>query len=255
MTQTHQLARTDPLRLYCSEVWGGIRDIDRDVCTTGVTASLYARSASGSRGGDVYYFGVCDNDLLTHVAVADVVGHGETVSRVSCWLYELLSMNMNEPEGDRILDDLNRRANEYGQGAMSTAIVMSYQHRERRLSFATAGHPPALVRRGATAGWEPMVVPSRRRRANLPLGVLGDTRYDQGELQLESGDQILLYTDGLIEAPDSTDHLFETERLLAALERGGDPTRLKHRILGALLEHTGGAMPPDDVTLMAIEIR
>ncbi len=255
MTQIHELDRAVPFRLSCSELWGGIRDIDRDVCTAGVTASLYVRSASGRRGGDVYYFGVCDNDLLTHVAVADVVGHGETVSRVSCWLYQLLSASMNEPAADRILADLNHRANQYGLGAMSTAIVMSYQHRERRLSFASAGHPPALVRRRATAEWEPVVVSSSRRRANLPLGVLDDTQYDRGELQLEPGDQILLYTDGLIEAPDSRDRLFETERLLAALERAGDPTRLKRQVLGALLEHTGGAMSPDDLTLMAIEIR
>ena len=144
---------------------------------------------------------------------------------------------------------------QYGLGAMTTAIVMSYQHRERLLSFASAGHPPALVRRRATAEWEPVVVSSSRRRANLPLGVLGDTQYDRGELQLEPGDQILLYTDGLIEAPDSRGRLFETERLLAALERAGDPTRLKRQLLGALLEHTGAAMPRDDLTLMAIEVR
>ena len=84
------------LRLQCAQIWGGIENQDQDVCSSTITASVYASACDGGKGGDVYYFSVCAGDKLTRIAVADVVGHGAAVSNVSAWLYTALEARMND---------------------------------------------------------------------------------------------------------------------------------------------------------------
>ncbi len=71
--QTHETTK----RVHCSEIWGGIRNFDNDVATRPVTTSLFSSSSSGRKGGDIYYFSVCDNDAIARIALADVSGHGD----------------------------------------------------------------------------------------------------------------------------------------------------------------------------------
>ena len=78
-------------RIRCAEVWGGIRNAELEAVTSGVRASLFSSSCEGGEGGDVYYFSVCGADSLTRVALADVTGHGQTVSQVGRWLYDALA--------------------------------------------------------------------------------------------------------------------------------------------------------------------
>ena len=52
--------------------------------------SIYSEPSEGGRGGDIYYFGVCKGDVISRLAIADVTGHGESVSEVSQYVYELL---------------------------------------------------------------------------------------------------------------------------------------------------------------------
>ena len=54
-------------RLKCAEIWGGIKNTDLDVCSSGVTVSLYSSACDGGRGGDVYYFSVCGADRVTRL--------------------------------------------------------------------------------------------------------------------------------------------------------------------------------------------
>ena len=61
-------------RIRCAEIWGGVHNCDEDILTSGITASLYSAAADGGRGGDIYYLSVCSSDLLTRIAIADVVG-------------------------------------------------------------------------------------------------------------------------------------------------------------------------------------
>jgi phosphoserine phosphatase RsbU/P len=101
-------------RIRCSEIWGGNTNMDSDVCTGGITASLFSSAADGGKGGDIYYISVCGSDLLTRIAIADVVGHGEAVSQVSDWLYQSLAARMNDGAGNAVLSDVNELACDHG---------------------------------------------------------------------------------------------------------------------------------------------
>lgn len=243
--------------IHCAEIWGGISNFDTDLCTSGLTASLSSTSAEGGKGGDIYYFSVCGADMLTRIAIADVMGHGQEVSRISEWLYASLSTRMNCTKGHDILSELNGLAQERGFQAMTTAAIVAFYLHDSNLYFSYAGHPPMLVRRRATKEWVPVRLHTSPQVANLPLGVQPDVPYHQEQTPLSSGDRLFIYTDGVIEAPNSAGKLFGQRGLLDVLREAGSDSLmdLKTAVLGALRNHTGGSLAHDDVTLMAVEIR
>ena len=245
-------------QLRCSEVWGGIQNEDLDARSAMVTASLYSGACDGGKGGDIYYYSVCQMDKLTRIAVADVVGHGEKVSTVSQWIYESLRKRMNGGEGCELLSELNALACERGLEALTTASVASFYKPLSKLCFAYAGHPPLLFRRRAAGHWQPLpLAKGRSGPANLPLGITPDMRYEQETVSIAAGDRLLFYTDGVLEAPGAAGGLFGKERLLQVLEEVGSRElhEVKTAVLTALRDYVGGELRHDDVTLLAIEVR
>ena len=84
-----------PLKLACAGIWGGIRNRDIEITAGKVIGSIYsAACCEGGKGGDIYYFGVCKGDIITRLAVADVVGHGEAVTEVSQYVYDSLKAHI-----------------------------------------------------------------------------------------------------------------------------------------------------------------
>jgi len=83
-----------PLRLECTGIWGGIRNRDIEINAGKVIGSIYSAACEGGKGGDIYYFGVCKGDIITRLAIADVVGHGEVVSEVSQYVYDSLKAHI-----------------------------------------------------------------------------------------------------------------------------------------------------------------
>ena len=82
-------------RLMCTELWGGIRSIDSEVSAGQVIGSIYSTACcDGGKGGDIYYFGVCKGGIISRLAIADVTGHGEAVSEISQYVYEILKAHI-----------------------------------------------------------------------------------------------------------------------------------------------------------------
>ena len=244
-------------RIRCSEVWGGIQDVELDVATSGLTVSLYSAACDGGKGGDVYYFSVCGSDKLTRIAVADVAGHGEAVSHMSQWLYDALVERMNSLEGNGILTDLNSLIHSQGSPPMATAAVVAFYLGDSNLYFSYAGHPPLLLRRKDDSGWKSLELQPSPTPGNLPLGLLREAPYDQEEAPLMAGDRMFLYTDGVTDGMNSGGDCFGYERLLEVLDLsdGESLAGVKNAVLGALRSQTGGSLGHDDVTLMMIEVR
>jgi hypothetical protein len=94
--------------LSCGEIWGGIRNCDDDVASAGLSASLYSFASDGGKGGDIYYLSLCESNMLTRMILADVVGHGVSVSNISKIIYQAIKSLMNDSEGDKLLSDFNQ---------------------------------------------------------------------------------------------------------------------------------------------------
>ncbi len=208
--------------LHCSEIWGGNHNVDCDVCTKGITASIYSSASDGSQGGDIYYFTVCSNQFLTRIILADLRGHGEQVSQLSNWIYEAMRAGMETLDGAGILKSLNQTLHERGFQAITTAVVAAFYTVTAKLYLSYAGHPPALLRKRDGQCWRPLPIASAHDKANLPLGVFEQTDYDQESMSLQPGDRIAIYTDGITECFSETDEEFGEERLCALLENSSN---------------------------------
>ncbi len=81
-------------RLECKGIWGGIRNRDLEISAGKVIGSIYSAASEGGKGGDIYYFGVCKGGIITRLAIADVVGHGDAITEVSQYVYNSLKAHM-----------------------------------------------------------------------------------------------------------------------------------------------------------------
>ena len=245
-----------PHRIKCAEIWGGILALNSEISTAGLTASIFSTAHDGDRGGDMYYVSVCKWDYLTRIAIADLRGHGGQVSRLSAWVYEEMQKRMNTTAGNKILASLNDEVKARGFSAITTAVVVGYHTRKKKLYFSYAGHPPAFVQRKGGA-WEPLaLVDSGSEPTNLPLGILEGVKYDMGEIRLHPGDRVCLYTDGVTDCANAADEPFGEERLAEALNRhvALAPDALKVAVIEDLARHRGECPPDDDVTLVVAEL-
>jgi serine phosphatase RsbU (regulator of sigma subunit) len=115
------------------------------------------------------------------------------------------------------------------------------------LTYCNAGHnPPYLLRHGAE--------PQPLRNTGIPLGISGDRTWRAQTVTLESGDALVLYTDGISEAQNENGELFEVERLLAAAQNSGmrSAQAVQDSILAAVDQFVGDAAQFDDMALLAV---
>jgi phosphoserine phosphatase RsbU/P len=242
--------------IQCSEIWGGIHSADEAIKTKGLTASMYCKPFESNEGGDIYYFSVCGKDILTRIAIGDVAGHGESVSRVSEQLYQSLSSNMNKHEGNNILSNLNETISKETKKAITTAAIYTIDNSASTLAFSTAGHPPFYMKLKGTNDWSEVMLKNHTPRGNIPLGTLEGTHFDEETIDVNSGDQFFFLTDGLLEAPNKKGKLLGREGLMNILRQNSDSNMddLKQQVLSALGDHVDGGLLTDDLTFMAVEI-
>ncbi|MCA9289965.1 MAG: serine/threonine-protein phosphatase [Phycisphaerales bacterium] len=241
--------------MRCSEVWGGTHDIDLDVRTSALSSSIWSAACDGTRGGDVYYFSVCDHDMLTRLAIADVVGHGASVNEVGDWLYDSMVHCLNDGDDAAVLTELNRMACSHQLEMLGTAAVYSYVRGRHLLHFCSAGHPPALLYRQDARAWRALEPATGPGLAGLPLAVMPSVAYRRSTVAVTPGDRLLILTDGLTESADGFGRQLGMERLLETLQGLGNvPLRdLKMAVRAIRASHMGSAPARDDVTLAVLE--
>ena len=248
-----------PYRMRCSEIWGGMRNTDSDVCTRGITASIYSSSAcDAEQGGDIYYLAVCSNDVLTRTVIADVRGHGSAVAQIGQWVYKALDESMDTLDGSIVLEQLNQQIHAHGLRALTTAVVAGFYAPDFSLSICYGGHPPVLFRQEArVSNWKRLDPPPSPAPTNLLLGALPDTLYDQMVFELHSGDRIALYTDGITECENSEGTQLGVEGLCSFLQQREDQhlATQKQGVISDLSKYAGEKSYEDDVTLLLMEIR
>jgi phosphoserine phosphatase RsbU/P len=113
-----------PHTLMCSEVWGGNRKIVRAVQLASVTAWVASVPLNeGEGGGDLHYMSVCDHELISRVALADVSGHGRGVSSMAETLQRLMRENIDVWDQSDFMRGLNDTFLLSGQKKYATAIA------------------------------------------------------------------------------------------------------------------------------------
>jgi sigma-B regulation protein RsbU (phosphoserine phosphatase) len=116
------------------------------------------------------------------------------------------------------------------------------------LIYSNAGHNYPIVIRSQKE-------PVRLTEGGLILGAFADAQYAEGRMQMEPGDTLFLYTDGVTEATDENDEDFGEDRLqdLLVREWQSAPRQLVEGVLDQVARFTNGADPADDVTMLVIQ--
>jgi sigma-B regulation protein RsbU (phosphoserine phosphatase) len=186
--------------------------------------------------------------------VCDVSGHGIGSALVANRIYSETTANLQS--GMSFVDmfeELNRfLIEEIGSSGMFVTVAAARidAHR-RRMVFAGAGHPPAMI---ARHGQSPILLESR----SMILGALPDPIdvTTSLEVELQPDDRIVLYTDGITEAFNSRGQMLGVEGVQEIVRRTSSlpPNQMKQGILDSVAEWREGP-PTDDVSLMLVHVR
>jgi phosphoserine phosphatase RsbU/P len=248
-------------RLACMELRGGNEEAAYSAELPGLRGWVSCNPLRpASRGGDLYYLSACSHGVVARVVLADVAGHGERVSAAALRLCDALRQHVDHWDQSALIRDLNDSfLNPARRAEYATAFLASFYAETGELLFTNAGHLPPLWYRAATGEWSLLVDSGELSKeiVDLPLGLIAGTAYSQTAIQLEPGDLLLLYTDGISEAEDDTGEQLGLDRLLAIARRL--PTESAElageSLVGAVTAFRGTAAAADDVTVVALERR
>ncbi|MBX7257894.1 MAG: serine/threonine-protein phosphatase [Candidatus Hydrogenedentes bacterium] len=245
--------------LICSEVWGGNGSIVTELQVPGMHGVLFSAACGGPKGGDVYYSSACAAGVLARVCLADVAGHGEAVSQLSTWLHESMRKTMLRIDPSRVFSMLNTQVAGFGETTLATAACLSFDAMSGNLRYCYAGHPPVLVKRANKPKWEPLSIESKRDASvrNVPLGVVDHAKFDVAVEQLNPGDRLFLYSDGVTEAPDAQGAQFGADGLLAFLNENSarNLTGIVEALGERLKSYSGvDSFRHDDVSFFLFEV-
>ena len=119
-----------------------------------------------------------------------------------------------------------------------------------RITAANAGHEyPAVMKNGRFE-----LLKDRHR---FVVGGIEGARYQEYELQLEKGDKLFLYTDGVPEANNTVEEMFGTDRMIEALNTcaGASPEEILKCVTDAVDAFVGEAAQFDDITMLCLEYK
>jgi sigma-B regulation protein RsbU (phosphoserine phosphatase) len=248
-------------RLACLELRGGNHLAEYSAELPGLAGWVSCHPLQPSpRGGDLYYLSACSKGVVARVALADVAGHGEVVSSAAVRLHDALRQHVDDWDQSSLIRQLN---DEFLKGAkrtqFATAFLVSFCSDSGELLFTNAGHVPPLWYRTATKDWSLLQdsTPLSKEIVDLPLGLIEGTSYRQTAVQLEPGDLVLLYTDGISESYDKSGGQLGLERLLSIAR--GLPTESAvaagKELLAVVARFRGGVPQADDETVVALQAR
>jgi sigma-B regulation protein RsbU (phosphoserine phosphatase) len=186
------------------------------------------------------------------LAVTDVAGKSVPAAMLMATIQASLRTLCTTPGA---LPDLAARMNRYACSnsqngrRFTTAFLAEYDPPSRTLTYVNAGHDPPLVLR-SSGKFETL------EKGGLPLGVMASATYEGGIIQLECGDLLAAYTDGVLEAENAASQEYGEERFRAVLRANAlaPPDHILSHVLFDIHRFAGAAPQHDDVTLLLLKV-
>ena len=214
---------------------------------------IYAEMIAAKEvGGDFYDFYKL-NDTTVAFLAADVSGKGIPAAM---FMMTAKTIIKDLAESGMAVNDIFTKANEKlcennESGMFVTAWMGILDLTTGNVQFANAGHNPPLLKR-ADGSFEYL-----KTRAGFVLAGMEGVRYRVGEITLNEGDRLFLYTDGVPEATNADNELYGEERLLAFMNKNAsmEATKLLPSLKTNIDEFVGEAPQFDDITMLMFDYK
>jgi len=182
-------------------------------------------------------------------AIADISGKGISAAILMSNVHAVLRTlyDAGHPAGE-LCSQLNRQLHRVTEGSQfATAFFAEWNEHDRCLTYVNAGHPaPVLL--GSRSG-------EVLQAGGPPLGIFPGTIFEEGRLVLEPSDMLVLYSDGITEAGESSEREFGEARLEAAVKQHKEKPldEIRQQVLKAVRDWSGDEAE-DDMTLLLIRV-
>ena len=206
--------------------------------------------AANDIGGDFYDFFRIDDDHIALV-IADVCDKGIPAALFMAVSRTIIhSKGMQGVSAGTCLTEVNRLLCNSSADYMFVTVFYAVLNTKTGLvTYCNAGHnPPHIVRAGGTIEKLPM-------DGNLMVGAFADEEYTEKTLQLEHGDTLVMFTDGVTEAMDSSLRIFGKDRLDGILSTTTDKSsqEIVEAVKAGIADFVGSAEQSDDITMLVLK--
>lgn len=203
--------------------------------------------------GDYFDYIKIDDERLG-VAIADVSGKGVPASLIMAICRSVLrSQAIGNPSPADVLQKVNRQLYpDIKEDMFISAAYLVLDHVRGQVTLARAGHDAPLLYKQKTQTIQPLKTPGMV--VGIDRGDVFDRLTTDVAVELEPGDFIFLYTDGITEALDSEGNEFGLERTIAAVRSSAKESAaaIVTRMIDELRNFVGSTPQNDDITLIAI---
>ncbi len=198
-------------------------------------------------GGDYYDYVVLKDGRIA-VIVADVVGHGIAAALMMAKLAaEVRFAIATEPNPAEAVANVNRAIGGLDLDRFVTLVVAMLDLTTDSVSIINAGHMQPIIRRADGTCSEP-----GSNFSSLPIGIDPDISFTPFATHLNSGDSVVLYTDGVSECADENEKMFGVSRVRELVEAvsSSAPAEIGGRIIREVKAYVGNAPQLDDICLV-----
>ena len=212
--------------------------------------NLFASLESAKEvGGDLYDFFILDQNRLCF-AIGDVSGKGVPASLFMAVTRTLLRSVADKSKNTaEIVQSINKTLSFNNESNMFVTFFLGILDvGTGQLNYCNAGHnPPVLIKNNKEVNYFEIT-------KAIPVGLFEDFSYIEETIQIQTGDQVFLYTDGLTEAEDIDNKLFGDEHLLEFLRKNmvSDPKLLIEKTIEEVAIHVNRHIQSDDLTMLSI---
>ncbi|HKX28115.1 MAG TPA: SpoIIE family protein phosphatase [Blastocatellia bacterium] len=236
---------------YLELAQGQIGIVVADVCGKGVSAALMMANLQANLRGQVQAYHDAYNFSLSLAAQSE---SRESKTGGRHRQHPLETTGRAHPV-QRIIQQINRQlADSIIDASYITLFYAEFDEQDSTLRYTNAGHNPPILLRGNSQG-ERLI--ERLDRGGTVLGLFHESEYEEGELKFNSGDILVAFTDGLIEARNLSDEEYGEERVIRTIIDNAHlpATEIERRILQSLREWTANTEQEDDLTLILFKGR
>ena len=215
----------------------------------------YATRPANTVAGDYYDVilrpGQTLNEDRILFVVADVAGKSIPAAMLmATFQASLRTLSTSGVALAELVEGVNRYAcsNSMGGVRFTTAFLAELDPLTGAIAYVNAGHNVPILRKSSGAV-------ERLEAGGIPIGILAESHYQMGTTRLESGDWLVIFTDGVVEAVNSGDEEYGEPELIRLLDRESrsTPAELLRSLMADLDRHVGNTPQHDDITCLLLK--